>query len=174
MRLLTLIELVDTPFWKLPHDDKSLVSMVLAQRQQESSDCEVLSEMLDAAAQRLIAYSADPTWSYAQARFLKLKGTAMDRQRQLRDMVQKLAEAFQKEHVDPVAVKPNHFASLSAYHAICLRNGDSRPRYGLDRWCFGLARSLVFRSAWICSWRVHRDQRREAGTPGIAMFTSAL
>ena len=112
--------------------------MVLAQRQQESSDCQVLSEMLHAAEQRLIAYSADPTWSYAQARFLKLKGATMDRQSQLRDMVQKLAEAFENENVDPAAFKPNHFASLSAYHAICLRKGDSRPRNGLNRWCFGL------------------------------------
>ena len=89
--------------------------------------------MLEAAVQRLIAYVADPTWSYAQAQFLKLKGTTMDRQRQLRDMVQKLAEAFQKENVDPAAFKPNHFASLSAYHAILLRKGDCRPRNGLNR-----------------------------------------
>ena len=137
-RLLALIELVDTPFWKLPHDHNRLLSMVLAQRQQESCDCEVVSEMLEAAVQRLIAYGADPTWSYAQAQFLKLKGTAIDRQRQLRDMVQKLAEAFQKENVDPAAFKPNHFAALSAYHAIFLRKGDTRPRNGLNRWCFGL------------------------------------
>ena len=69
LRLLALIELVDTPFWKLPHDHNRLLSMVLAQRQQESCDCEVLSEMLDAAEQRLIAYNAKPTWSYAQAQF---------------------------------------------------------------------------------------------------------
>ena len=94
--------------------------------------------MVEAAVQRLIADSAEPTWSYAQAQFLKLKGTIMDRQRQLRDMVQKLAEAFQKENVDPAAFKPNHFASLSAYHAIFLRKGDSRSRDGLNRWCFGL------------------------------------
>ena len=86
-RLLALIELVDTPFWKLPHDHNRLLSMVLAQRQQESCDCEVLSEMLEAAVQRLIAYSADPTWSYAQAQFLKLEGTIMDRQTQLRDIL---------------------------------------------------------------------------------------
>ena len=100
LRLLTLIELVDKPFWKLPHDDNKLLSMVLAKRQQESCDCEVLSEVLEAAVRRLIAYSADPTWSYAQAQFLKLKGTIMDHARQLRDMVQKLAEAFQKNDVD--------------------------------------------------------------------------
>ena len=108
--------------------------MVLAQRQQESCDCEVVSEMLEAAVQRLIAYGADPTWSYAQALFLKLKSTVMDRQQQLRDMVQKLAEAFQKEIVESAVFKPNHFASLSAYHAIFLRKGDSRPRDGLIRW----------------------------------------
>ena len=112
--------------------------MVLAQRQQESYDCEVVSELLEAAVQRLIAYSADPAWSYAHAQFLKLKVTVMDRQRQLRDMVEKLAEAFQKENVDPAAFKPNHFAALSAYHAIFLHKGDTRPRNGLNRWCFSL------------------------------------
>ena len=70
--------------------------MLLAQRPQETCHCELLSEMLEAAVRRLIAYSADPTWGYAQAQFLKLKGTIIDRERQLRDMVQKLAEAFQK------------------------------------------------------------------------------
>ena len=100
LRLLTLIELVDRPFWKLPHDDNKLLSMLLAQRQQETCHCELLSEMLEAAVRRLIAYSADPTWSYAQAQFLKLKGTAMGRERQLRDMVQTLAEAFHTENVD--------------------------------------------------------------------------
>ena len=96
LRLLTLIELVDKPFWKLPHDDNRLLFMVLAQRQHESCDCEVLSGMLEAAERRLIAYSADPTWSYAQAQSLKLKGTMMDHESQLRYMVQKLAEAIQK------------------------------------------------------------------------------
>ena len=81
LRLLTLIELVDKPFWKLPHDDNSLISMVLAQRKRETCDCELLSEMLEAAVRRLIAYSADPTWSYAQAQFLKLKGTIMDHEK---------------------------------------------------------------------------------------------
>ena len=138
MRLLALIELVDIPFWKLPHDYDRLLSMVLERRQQESCDCEVLSEMLEGAEQRLIAYSADPTWSYTHAQFLKLTGTIMDRQRQVRDMVQKLAEAFQKENVDLAAFKPNQFAALSAYHAIFLRKGDTRPCNGLNRWCFGL------------------------------------
>ena len=114
--------------------------MVLAQRQQESCDCEVLSEMLEAAVRRLMAYSADPTWSFAQAQFLKLKGTIMDRERQLRDMVQKLAEAFEQENLDPSVFKPNHFAALSAYHAIFLRKGDTRPRNGLNRGCFALCR----------------------------------
>ena len=117
LRLLTLIELVDKPFWELPHDDDRLVSMVLAQREQERSDCDVLSEMLEAAVQRLIAYSADPTWCYAQARFLKLKGTTIGRERQCRDMVENLANVFEKENVHAAVFKPNHFAALSVDHA---------------------------------------------------------
>ena len=58
----------------------------------------------------------------------------MYRERQLRDMVQKLAEAFQQDNVDPTVFKPNHFAALSAYHAIGLRKGGARPRTGLNRW----------------------------------------
>ena len=74
--------------------------MVLTQRKKESCAGEVLSEMLEAATQRLIAYSADATWSYAQAQFLKLKGTIMEREKQVGDMVQKLAKDFQKDKVD--------------------------------------------------------------------------
>ena len=81
LRLLALIELVDTPFWKLPHDDSRLLSMVLARRPRESCDCEVLNDVVDAAVRRLVAYSDDPTWGYAQAHFLKLKGTMMDREK---------------------------------------------------------------------------------------------
>ena len=95
LRLLALIELVNIPFWELPHDDNKVVSLVLAQRKKESGVCVVLSELMEAATQRLIAYSADPTWCYAQAQFLKLKGTPLEREKQVGDMVQKLAKAFQ-------------------------------------------------------------------------------
>ena len=62
----------------------------------------------------------------------------MERQEKLRDMVQKLADAFDKENVDMTAFKPNQFATLSAYYALFLRKDDTRPRNGLNRWCFGL------------------------------------
>ena len=60
LRLLALIELASIPFWKLPHDDNNLVAMVLTQRNTDSCAGGVLSNMLEAATQRLIAYSADP------------------------------------------------------------------------------------------------------------------
>ena len=137
-RLLALIELVDTPFWKLPHDHGTLALKVQSQRQQEQCDCEVLSEMLEAAVQRLVVYSEDPEWAYARAQFLKLKGTDVARREQLKRMVHRLAAAFQKENVDAAVFKPHHFASLSVYHALFLRKGDTRPRNGLRRWCCGL------------------------------------
>ena len=63
---------------------------------------------------------------HRKAKFLKLKGTIMDREKQIRDMVQKLAKALQNENVDLSVFKPNHFAALSVYHAIFLFKSDTQ------------------------------------------------
>ena len=67
-----------------------------------------------------------------------MQGTDIEKQTQLRDMVEKLREAFDKENVDITAFKPGQVATLSVYYALFLRKNDTRPRNGLNRWCFGL------------------------------------
>jgi len=94
--------------------------------------------VLDSAVQRLSEYSRDSACGYANARFLDLQGSETERQGKLRVMVQTLADAFEKENVDATAFKPNHFAILSVYYALFLGKDDTRPRNGLNRWCFGL------------------------------------
>jgi hypothetical protein len=101
-RLMALIEITDVPFWQLPDAYDALLTRVRLQRQSETCDCQVLSEMVEQAIQRLVSYSRDGSWPHAGAQFLKLKGTETEREGQLADMVHKLVEAFEKLGVPQV------------------------------------------------------------------------
>ena len=134
---LALIEGVDCQAEKI-YRHADLLDRVCNQRQKEACDCQVLTEMLESAVQRLVNYSLDSRNACANARFLDLRGTEAERREQLKGMVHALADVLEKENVDLTTFKPNHFATLSVYHALFLRKGIYRPRNGLNRWCFGL------------------------------------
>ena len=70
-RLMALIEITDVPFWQLPHPHDALLTRLRHQRQNETRDCQVLSEMIEQAIQRLVSYSRDDSWPQAGAQFLK-------------------------------------------------------------------------------------------------------
>ena len=137
---------------ELPLHHDALLSAIRSCRASEASQCQVLSEMHEAAVQRLIEYSRDVDRVCANARFLNLRetmgedGTTKSVQCQtevaaqaaLRAMVEQLARAFDKEGVNMTDFKPNHFASLSVYYARFLRKDSNRPQNGLARWCFGI------------------------------------
>ena len=53
-------------------------------------------------------------------------------------MVKTLEAALEKESINVLAFKPNHFATLSVYFAKFLSTDQSRPQDGLRRWAFGL------------------------------------
>ena len=133
-RFLALIELVDVPFWKLPFNHSRLCDMIWSRRKQEQSNCETVSEIMEAAIDRLVAFTENPT----HAHFLNIRGADMDRRAESRKIVRKLAEAFEKQKVDIIDFKPNQFACLSAYHKMFLRRSGIRPSNGLNRWVYFL------------------------------------
>ena len=135
---LALIELVDMSVEKLPYTHHQIQNKIRIARDKETCECQVLSQVLDKAVQRLSDYCNDSACGNEHARFLGVQGTETERQGKLRLMVQTLADAFEKENVDATAFKPNHFATLSVYYALFLGKDDTRPRNGLNRWCFGL------------------------------------
>ena len=135
-----MIELVDMRVETMPYIHDQLLHRIRTQRERDRRECkcETFSEILDGAVRRLCNYCLDSACVSVNARFLNLQGTETERQERLRIMVQTLADAFEKENVDAKVFTPNHFATLTVYYALFLRKDDSRPRNGINRWCYGL------------------------------------
>ena len=152
LRHLAMIESVNKSYTDFPLLHDALLREVSRCRASEESQCQVLSEMHEAAVQRLIQYSRHDDGAYANARFLdltepfsqdgesKVKRVQSDvaAQAAVRRMVEKLAQVFDKEGIDMTVFRPNHFATLSVYYAKFLRIDNARSHNGLARWCFGL------------------------------------
>ena len=149
LRQLALIELVDQTLTDLPFAHDALLTEIRRCRAMEQSPYQVLSEVHEAAVQRLLQYSRDSARRYANMRFLNL--TRQDKegkvtkiedsvgaQEAIRHMVNALVNAMEKEGIDMTAFKPNHFATLSVYYSKFLRMDKSKPINGLARWCHGL------------------------------------
>ena len=120
LRHLALIEMVDKTFTALPHDHNTLLQELATHRANEESQCQVLSEMQEAAVLRLVAYSKVDDNNFANARFLDLKETVDDgraAETSLRKMVKDLNDAFEKQAIDMSSFKPNQFAALSVFYA---------------------------------------------------------
>ena len=144
--------MVDKTFNDSPHDHTTLLQELATHRANEESQCRLLSEMQEEAVLRLVAYCKVDDNDFANARFLDLKeavGEGGDSKKSnvvsevaaetsLREMVKDLNDAFEKQGIDMTIFKPNQFAALSVYYARFLRKNDTRPRNGLNRWCFGL------------------------------------
>jgi len=143
LRQLALLELTDRRYEALPIDDDLLVTEVKIHRARETHQCEVLSELIEAAVQRLLEYALDKARGGANARFLQLKVDAVPVEEKLRRMMRDIVEAFEKQSIDVTVFKPNHLATLSAYYALFLRKDGARPQNGLARWCFGLRRYVA-------------------------------
>ncbi len=110
--------------------------------------------MKEAAVQRLIQYFRCTERGHANARFLhldmkeltgeekgKVEKTAalwdLAVQARLRDIVEQLENALEKQSVDMTVLKPNHFATLSVYFAKLATFEVEKPRDGLARYCQG-------------------------------------
>ena len=120
-------------------------------RANEEHHCQVLSEIHEAAVQRLVNYARNINRVYANARFLKLRGpvkeegaskfrpcrTEASAQAAVRRMVDTLVRAFDKAGIAMTVFNPNHFATLCVYYLMFLRKSNMRPRNGLARWCSG-------------------------------------
>ena len=118
-------------FKDLPLDHGALLDEIRSTRDCEECHCQVLSEVHEAAVQRLIQYSRDNTRGYANARFLNLTETGSNDDRAksvkcqsevtaheaMRSMVEDLAQALEKQNIDMTVFKPNQFATLSVYYA---------------------------------------------------------
>ena len=129
-------------FKDLPLDHAALLNEIRSARDREECHCQVLSEVHEAAVQRLMQYSRDSTRGYANARFLNLTETGSNdgpaksvkcqsevtAHAALRSMVEDLAEAFEKQNIDMTVFKPNQFAALSVYYARFLRKNNNKPR----------------------------------------------
>ena len=146
LRQLALIELVDMSYTGLPLDHASLLAEVRRVRGGEVSTCQVLSEVHEAAVQRLLQYSGERDRVYANARFLDLKeapaqpgdGRAkrveseVAAQSAARGLVEGLAAALENEGIDMLCFQPNHFATLSVYFEKFLQT-DNSPRLRRSR-----------------------------------------
>ena len=73
LRQLALIELPDKRYQDLPLDHEALLGLIREARASEVSHCEVLSEVKEAAVQRLIEYCRDSARAYANARIVNPK-----------------------------------------------------------------------------------------------------
>ena len=98
----------------------------------------LIKEMLEIAIQRLINYSNDSVWSYANASLLGVVDGEEQREGMIRAMVQRLEQVFESKHVPWSGFTPHQVATLSVYHAVFLQKADDRPQNGLIRWCYGL------------------------------------
>ena len=101
-------------FKDLPLHHTALLTEIRSAREREECHCQVLSEVHEAAVQRLIQYSRDSTRAYANARFLNLTETGSNDDpaksvkcqseaivhTALRTMVEDLAQAFEKQNID--------------------------------------------------------------------------
>jgi len=139
-------------FKDLPLHHTALLTEIRSAREREECHCQVLSEVHEAAVQRLIQYSRDSTRAYANARFLNLTETGSKdgpaksihcqsgatANAALRAMVEELAQAFDKQNIDMTVFKPNQLAVLSVYYARFLRTNNNIAQNGLARWCFGI------------------------------------
>ena len=155
-------------FKDLPLHHTALLTEIRSAREREECHCQVLSEVHEAAVQRLIQYSRDSTRAYANARFLNLTetgskdGPAKSMQCQsgatanaaLRAMVEELAQAFDKQNIDMTVFKPNQFAALSVYYARFLRKNKNRRRNGLARWCFGIR-------TYVCGTNIELETEKQ-------------
>ena len=152
LRQLALIELTESSYTDLPHDHGSLLGEVRRVRASEVSRCQVLSEVLEAAVERLVQYGGHSDRSYANGRFLDLKElpaqvgpgrrkgveTWLAAHSVARRLVERLDAALAEKGIDVRWLKPNHFATLSVYYDKFLRTDKSKPTNGLARWCFEL------------------------------------
>ena len=125
----------------LPLTHDALLTEVRRCSDNEECQHQVLSEVHEAAVQRLIRYSRDSARSYANMRFLNL--TRQDEEGKLtkvedqvaaeeavRRMVDMLAKAFEKEGIDITVFKPKHFATLSVYYASFIRRDKRKAING--------------------------------------------
>ena len=134
--------MVDKTFTDLPHDHNTLLQELATHRAKEESQCQVLSEMQEAAVLRLVAYSKVDDNLFANARFLNLKETVDDgraAETSLRNMVKDLNDAFEKQVIDMTIFKPNQFAALSVYYVQFVTQVTTRTNHWLNRrYCCGL------------------------------------
>ena len=121
-----LIEMPNADYIDFPLDHAVLLCAIQDTRANEEHHCQVLSEMHEAAVQRLVDYARNINRVYANARFLKLRepvkedGASNSRpcrieasaQAAVRRMVDTLVRAFDKTGIDMTVFKPNHFATL--------------------------------------------------------------
>ena len=153
LRQLALIELTDMKYQDLPKNHGALLQKIAQRRGGDSSQCRLLSEMLDMAVQRLVTYCEDTSNAYTNARFLDLNETvgeggnekviklqdAVASKTRLTQMVLNLQEAFDTQGIDMTAFKPNQFAVLAVYYAKFLTHSTSRTRNWINgRYCNGL------------------------------------
>ncbi len=64
-------------------------------------------------------------------------------QARLRDIVEQLENALEKQNVDMTVFKPNHFATLSVYFAKLVAFEIEKPRNGLARYRLGLKEYIL-------------------------------
>ena len=140
----------------------ALLTEIRSAREREECHCQMLSEVHEAAVQRLIQYSRDSTRAHANARFLNLTetgskdGPAKSMQCQsgatanaaLRAMVEELAQALDKQNIDMAVFKLNQFAALTVYYARFRREKQEQT----SEWpC-----SVVFWNQEVCFRNKHR------------------
>jgi hypothetical protein len=150
---LALIERIDKTITDLPPDHNTLMQELATHRANEDSQCQVLSEMQEAAVLRLVAYIKVDDHNFANARFLDLKETvdeggerkvskvvsALASETTLRKMVKDLTDAFEKHDIDMTVFTPNQFAALSVYYAQFLTQATTKTKHWLNRrYCCGL------------------------------------
>jgi hypothetical protein len=128
LRQLALIELEDIDYIHLPLEHNTFLEAINVARMAENLQCNLLSEMHEAAIQCLIQYISKPERNFANARFLNLMVVEGQSKPQpcrnvfsahiaIREMVTILTHAFEKENIDMTVFKPKQFATLSVYYS---------------------------------------------------------
>ena len=147
LRQLALIELTESSYTDLPLDHGSLLGEVRRVRASEVSQCQVQSEVREAAVARLVQYGGHGDQAYANGRFLDLKEApaqpghgrgkgvenALAAHSAARRLVERLAAALQDKGIDMTCFQPNHFATLSVYYDKFLRTEVSNQMTGVRR-----------------------------------------
>ena len=146
---------MDKRYTDLPLGHEALLKEARRCVANESAQRSVLSEMHEAAAQRLREYFLDSSSGFANAWLLDLQEpvmkpaagklqkveTELAAHTALRRMVETLAEVLEEQCVNMTVFTPNQFAAMSVYYAkfVAKRSGrEARPKNGLAQWCFGL------------------------------------